>query len=100
MIQVEKIKNNKAKVIHPNFEYKGNTVTVYLDQSVLNFLDKQGLLEKLNDLNLEISFPHKVWEFSEEPPLKSMNDVTIASILFSKRGSFVEECTNEVICIL
>lgn len=99
MIQIERIRNHKAQVIYPVFEYQGNSVTVYWDQSVINFLDKQGLLGKLNNFDLQISFPHKVWEISEEPP-KTLNNVAIASIVFSKRGSFVEEGTNEVTCIL
>ncbi len=93
--------SNKAKVLYPTFEYKGKTLTVYLDKSILGFLKKNSLLDKLNNLELHIIFSHKIWEISEKPPLKQMSEVgTVSPIVFSKQGSLVEEGTNQVTCRL
>lgn len=91
--------SNSAKVLYPTFVYKGNNITVYLEQSILIFLRNQRLLDKLNELELRISFSYKIWEISEKPPLKQMSELgTVSPTLFSKKGSFVEDGINQVTC--
>ncbi|HEY9905101.1 MAG TPA: hypothetical protein V6D43_22185 [Candidatus Sericytochromatia bacterium] len=93
--------SNSVKVLYPTFVYKGNSITVYLDKSILDFLRNKGLLDKLNTLELRISFTHKNWEISENPPLKEMSEVgTVSPTVFSKKGSLVEDGTNQVTCRL
>lgn len=74
---------------------------MYLDQSILSFLRNQGLLDKLNELELRISFSHKIWEISEKPPLKQMSELgTVSPTLCRKKGSLVEDGINQVTCRL
>lgn len=80
--------NGRARVINPTFEIDGKPLPVFLDQSVIRFLEQNQLdANKLNDLDLMIAFPQEIWEITGQPPIGRPETETIASVTISKMGS-------------
>ncbi|BAY18739.1 hypothetical protein NIES21_45910 [Anabaenopsis circularis NIES-21] len=82
-----------AKVIEPAFDDRD----IYLDKAVLDYLEQENSLNKLENMQFFVEPSLKVWSISGEPPVGTPG--TIASLIFYVRGSLNE---NElgIICTL
>ena len=90
--------NGISRVINPTFEIDGKPLPVFLDQSVIRFLEQNQLdANKLNDLDLMIALPQEIWEITEQPPIDRPETESIASVTFSKMGYLSRE---DKICTL
>lgn len=70
---------------------------IYLSEAVLDFLQKSGVFNKLENMNFIINFSQKRWEISDEPPVGVPG--TIPSLVFYVGGSFTKNDTR-MICDL
>ncbi|MBE9206343.1 hypothetical protein IQ244_07420 [Nostoc sp. LEGE 06077] len=82
-----------AKVIEPAFD----GTDIYLDETVLDYLEQQDRLNKLENMQFFVELSLKAWSISGEPPVGTPG--TIASLIFYVSGSLKE---NElgIICTL
>lgn len=70
-----------ARVLEPLFADK----SIFLSREVYDFLENEGKLDKLDDMDLVIDFSQNRWEISGNPPVGVPG--TIASIVFSVGGT-------------
>lgn len=86
--------SGEAKIINPSFGSKD----FYLNEKVVNSLRVRGVLNRLENMKFILDVSRRIWEISDEPPVGKYG--TVASILFSMRGTLDESKGNRVVCLL
>lgn len=81
------------KVIDPSL----NLGEIHLSSEVIQYLENQGKLESLEDMQFLISLPTQEWEISDQPPVGTPR--TLASVIFYVRGTFQKQ-ENRIICTI
>jgi hypothetical protein len=83
-----------AQVLEPDFSGK----SILLKREVYDYLEKEGKLNDLQNMNFIIDFDQNLWEISGIPPVGKPG--TIASVVFSKRGALSKTDNETFLCSL
>ena len=68
---------------------------VYLSSEILQYLESQGKLEFLEDMQFFINLPTNSWEISDSTPTGERG--TLASVVFSDGGT-IQLRNNKIVC--
>jgi hypothetical protein len=74
-----------------------NLGEIHLSREVIQYLENQGKLKSLEDLQFLINSSTQEWEISDQPPVGTLG--TLASIIFCVRGTFQQEDTR-IVCVI
>lgn len=85
--------NGEAKIVDPGLGCKD----FYLTKEVVSFLRNRGVLNRLENMKFILDASRNLWEISDEPPIGRHG--TVASILFSMRGTVDSSRNDRVVCL-